>query len=129
MEGAERAAKRRADVLIDLDENEALELVNQDQHAAMFCVPDVDVAFDFQPRVRRRDLEREIFSPMDRSRRSSGASASSCRRSSAGSNNIRRSGRVFRYAAGVAVDGAAGCVSPSPRSSAPSSGLHRMIGF
>jgi len=52
------------DVLIDLDENEALELVNQDQHAAMFCVPDVDVAFDFQPRVRK-EISNVKFFPLD----------------------------------------------------------------
>ena len=52
------------DVLMDLDENEALELVNQDQHAAMFCVPDVDVAFDFQPRVRK-EISNVKFFPLD----------------------------------------------------------------
>ena len=52
------------DVLMDLDENEALELVNQDQHAAMFCVPDVDPAFDFQPRVRK-EISNVKFFPLD----------------------------------------------------------------
>ena len=52
------------DVLMDLDENEALELVNQDQHAAMFCVPDVDPSFDFQPRVRK-EISNVKFFPLD----------------------------------------------------------------
>ena len=52
------------DVLCDLDENEALELVNQDQHAAMFCVPDVDPSFDFQPRVRK-EISNVKFFPLD----------------------------------------------------------------
>lgn len=52
------------DVLLSFAEEEALEVVNQDQHAAMFVVPDVDVNFVFEPRVRK-EISSITFFPLD----------------------------------------------------------------
>jgi mRNA-decapping enzyme subunit 2 len=52
------------DVLLSFTQEEALEVVNQDQHAAMFVVPDVDVNFVFEPRVRK-EISNIKFFPLD----------------------------------------------------------------